>query len=110
MRYIKKAKERGFETILLFFWLNSVELAIERVKIRVLEGGHDIPLETIKRRYDRGLNNFFNLYQNVVDNWMFINNSGVKYKEIAQGTGNEVIIYEREAWHEIKKEYGQKFI
>lgn len=46
---IKKAKALGYQVTLLFFWLNDVELAIERVKMRVLEGGHNIPEEVIKR-------------------------------------------------------------
>lgn len=110
LSYIRKAKENGFEITLLFFWLSSIELAIERVKIRVVEGGHDIPVETITRRYKRGLNNFFKIYSDEVQNWMFINNSGTKYKEIAQRIGNNEIIYEQDLWVKIKKTYGQNII
>lgn len=48
---LQKAKELGFETFLIFIYLNSDELAIQRVKTRVIEGGHNITEETIKRRY-----------------------------------------------------------
>jgi predicted ABC-type ATPase len=48
---IREAKQNGYQTTLVFFWLDTVELAIERVKTRVLEGGHNIPSDVIVRRY-----------------------------------------------------------
>jgi predicted ABC-type ATPase len=52
---IAKAKRLGYQITLLYFWLNDVELAIERVKTRVSEGGHDIPEDVIRRRLQKGL-------------------------------------------------------
>ena len=75
-----------------FFWLNSVELAIERVRIRVEEGGHNIQLLSSNEDIS-GLSNFFHLYREVVDNWMFIDNSGTPYKEISQSISGKVEIY-----------------
>jgi len=49
------AREKGYNVTLLFFWLRNVNLAIERVKTRVLEGGHNIEIEVIKRRYINGV-------------------------------------------------------
>lgn len=54
---IVKAKSKNYNVTLLFFWLQNVELAIERVKTRVLEGGHNIETEVIKRRYLNGIKN-----------------------------------------------------
>jgi len=48
---IIKAKKENYNVTLLFFWLETVDLAIERVKTRVIEGGHNIETEVIKRRY-----------------------------------------------------------
>jgi predicted ABC-type ATPase len=56
---VKKAQEKGYLVTILYFWLNSPELAIERVRIRVKEGGHNIPEKTIRRRYDLGISNMF---------------------------------------------------
>ena len=56
---IIEAKEKGFQVTLLFFWLKNIQLAKERVKIRVSEGGHDIEPEVIERRYIRGIKNLF---------------------------------------------------
>ena len=52
---INIAKEKGYKVTLIFFWLNDVNLAIKRVESRVLDGGHNIPEETIRRRYKKGL-------------------------------------------------------
>lgn len=72
---VKKAQNQGYFVTLIFFWLNSVELAKQRVKIRVSEGGHNIPEDIIERRYARGIKNFFEIYLNNCDNVMLFDNS-----------------------------------
>ena len=71
---VKTAQERGYQVVLLYFWLPSPEMAIERVAKRVCEGGHNIPTETIMRRYWLGLQNFFHIFAPIVDSWMFFEN------------------------------------
>lgn len=71
---IIRAQSEGYCVVLLFFWLASPEMAIERVAKRVKEGGHNIPTETIVRRYWLGLQNFFNIFAPLVDSWMFFDN------------------------------------
>ena len=71
---ILRAQSEGYCVVLLFFWLASPEMAIERVAKRVKEGGHNIPTETIVRRYWLGLQNFFNIFAPLVDSWMFFDN------------------------------------
>ena len=72
---IKRAKLLDYEIHLIFFWLNSVELAKERVKQRVLSGGHNITIETIERRYKSGMRNFNNIFRNIVSSWVIYDNS-----------------------------------
>lgn len=101
---VKQAKALGYTINLIYFWLDSVELAIERVRTRVSEGGHGIPIETITRRYFAGLNNFLNLYLDKVDYWMLINNSKTDLELIAEGRkGIENQIHKIETWNTIKK-------
>lgn len=71
---VKRAKQDGYKVVLLFFWLPSPQMAIQRVAKRVSEGGHDIPTETIIRRYWLGLQNFFNIFAPIVDFWTFYEN------------------------------------
>lgn len=96
------------EITLLFFWLNSPALAIERVKTRVKEGGHHIPEDVIRRRYESGLINFFRLFQPIVNDWMFIDNSGEPYQIIATESGSKEDIINHEVWNELKIKYHGK--
>lgn len=74
---INRAHAEGYCVWLVFFWLPSPEMAIDRVAKRVSEGGHNIPTSTIIRRYWTGLNNFFNIFAPIVDSWMFFDNIDV---------------------------------
>lgn len=90
----------GYRMSLLFVWLNSPELAIERVEARVAAGGHDIPEATIRRRYCSGLRNFFNLYQSLASAWGVYDNSepGAPVL-IARGKGaDEQVILQVDRW------------
>ena len=87
---VKRAQEKGYKVTLLYFWLNSPKLAVERVARRVREGGHNIPKDVIYRRYEKGLKNLFNIFIPIVDSWMIVDN-GVEPREIiAKGTKNEM--------------------
>ena len=102
---IKLAKELGYTITLLYFWLNDVNLAIERVKNRVREGGHNIAEETIKRRYYRGMNNLTGKFIDICDYWIVINNSGTPYTFVAEGEGKtELRIYDSLIWQQIKNQ------
>lgn len=72
---LKDCKRKGYTVMLIFFWLESVELAQTRVQDRVKKGGHHIPPDVIYRRYHRGITNFFRIYQNNVDAWLLYDNS-----------------------------------
>lgn len=63
---VLNAKKEGYFVTLLFFWLKNTELAKERVKTRVLEGGHNIPEDIIERRYLNGIINLFDIYLPIV--------------------------------------------
>ena len=59
----------GYHVKLIFLRLDDVELAIQRVRLRVILGGHDIPVDTIRRRFVRGWENFQKLYRPIADAW-----------------------------------------
>ncbi|OJV17807.1 MAG: zeta toxin [Bacteroidetes bacterium 41-46] len=106
-KIIRYAQERGYKVTLLFFWLSMPNLAVERVKMRVASGGHNIEEKTIRRRYDIGIKNLFSLYIPLCEYWMIINNSTIPQELIAEGgksmepkiynktTYNKLINYER---------------
>lgn len=102
---IKEAQLKGYFVSLVFFWLNSVDLAIERVKMRVSEGGHNIPEENIRRRYKSGIRNLLTLYKPVCDYWIIINNSQNPFNVIAEGLKNsELYIKDWIIWNKINEQ------
>jgi len=106
---VKNAQQRNYEVILLFLTLGSVELAIQRVSTRVKEGGHNIPIEVIERRYKNGLQNLFNIYIPIVDNWLIVNNSSEKFEFIAEGDNERVIVKNKKYWLELNKKYNGSY-
>jgi len=91
LKIVKTAQDAGYTVTLLYFWLNSPELAIERVKARVAAGGHNIPEETIRRRYKVGVEYFFNIYAPISERWILADNSQVPFKVVAEGSKDDVI-------------------
>ncbi|HET7117406.1 MAG TPA: zeta toxin family protein [Hanamia sp.] len=81
---IIEAKAKGYTVTLLFFWLQSIDLARERVKTRVAEGGHNIESQIIARRYERGIKNLFDIYLPIVDGALIFDNSEGKYELLAE--------------------------
>jgi len=73
--------------------------------VRVQEGGHNIPKDVILRRYDNGLNNFFNIFKSIVDEWMFIDNSGSPYEIIAEGNSETETISNKSQWTTLTNNY-----
>ena len=91
LKTVKMAQSAGYTVTLLYFWLDSPELAIERVKARVSTGGHDIPEETIRRRYKVGVDYFFYYYAPVCERWILADNSQIPFRVIAEGVKDGVI-------------------
>ena len=80
-----------------------MNLAIERVKTRVAEGGHNIPEATFKRRYHKGIQNLLTIFINLCDDWLVIDNSNTIYSFIAKGNERQVAtVFNNEKWEQIK--------
>ena len=73
---INEWKKQGYAIVIYFFKLPSVEFAIERVKLRVAKGGHNVPEQDIRRRFERSWNNFNTLYKPLADSWAIFDTSG----------------------------------
>ncbi len=99
----------GYVFHLVFLWLPNEKFAIARVAERVSMGGHNVPEETIRRRYRTGLRNFFNLYKLLTDSWFFYDNSGPGPKLIASCDQiHGLIVTDPLIWHNIERKYGGK--
>jgi predicted ABC-type ATPase len=85
-RMIPRWRKVGYTVKLIFLSLNSPEDAIDRVKLRVLQGGHDVPPDVIRRRFSAGLRNFKNIYQPLVDYWRWVDNSKDPARLLEEGS------------------------
>jgi len=100
---IEWAQANGYEVTLLFFWLDSPNIAKERVAQRVAEGGHSIPLETIERRYYNGIANLFTIYIDIVDICYIFDNSEGRKELIAQKERHkDIVIYNNDKFNLMK--------
>jgi predicted ABC-type ATPase len=99
--------QSGYQFHLVFLWLPSADMAVARVAARVQEGGHDVPEETIRRRYDAGLSNFFRLYQPMTTTWQLCDNSvSDNPRLIASGEAALAqLVADSPAWEQIKTRY-----
>ena len=103
---ILEAQKNGYKVRLLFFWLNDVELAINRVATRVAEGGHNIPTDVIERRYVNGIKNLFDIYISIVDEVMIFDNTDGIPKLIAGRKRTEnLTIIEQNKFDILKNQY-----
>ena len=104
LNLVRRAQATGYRVSLLFFWLRTPELAIQRVAERVEKGGHDIPTEIIKRRYVSGIKNLFRLFMKEVDYWAIYDNTMRHRQKIASGRkGVDTDIYDEELYRKISE-------
>jgi predicted ABC-type ATPase len=99
---IDLAKAKGYYITLIFFWLDSVQLAKNRVQKRVAEGGHNIVPEVIERRYKSGIKNLFELYADKVDSLLIYDNSTIESELIAEKEFNkQFTIYQPQKFNQL---------
>jgi len=89
LKAIKKWKKSGYYIKLIFLSLPSPQIAIARVRARVAQGGHDIPVEVVTRRFHAGLENFHVFYKGIVNSWVFYENSSTLPRIIDSGDNDE---------------------
>lgn len=102
---IIEAKKNGYRVTLLFFWLQNIELAKERVKTRVSEGGHNIEPEVIARRYIRGIKNLFDIYLPIVDGALIFDNSEGKHQLLADKKADGILNIVNQEKYQLLKNY-----
>ena len=107
-RLVQRAQAMGYTVHLMFFWLNSINLAEERVETRVQLGGHNIAKDVIKRRYHLGLHNLFEVFIPIVDEWMIVDNSDLPREMVAEGgIKKEELIHNKVKFAKLK-DYGKR--
>jgi len=103
LQIVRQAQQQNYETTVLYFWLNSPDLAIERVRDRVESGGHNIPDAVIRRRYVMGLQYLFDVYIPVIDRWILADNSKPPFSVVAEGSKDVIYIKDNEKYQLIQR-------
>lgn len=101
LNMIRNAQSNGYFVTILYFWLDSPDRAIARVRARVEAGGHNIKEETIRRRYSRGLYYLFRDFVPLCDKWILIDNSDYSVSPIAEGVKEDVRIHNPEKYDRV---------
>jgi len=96
--------KQGYSFRLLYLWLPDANVAVCRVRERVRQGGHDIPDEVIRRRYERSLRNLFDLYLPLAEDWAIYDNSRTPSHLLALGRREEVVtVHDPLTWGKIQE-------
>jgi predicted ABC-type ATPase len=103
---IRSMQASGYRFHLFFFWLPNADTAVKRVASRVASGGHHIPEDVIRRRYERGLENFFNHYVLAADSWVLMNNTARVSQRIAsRDVGDTLFVEDNDLWTQLVARY-----
>jgi predicted ABC-type ATPase len=104
---IVQLKSAGYRFTLVFLWLDNAAIAVARVRERVLAGGHNVPEETIRRRYAAGLRNLFELYMPLADVWDVYDSRGSQGPILiaSGGDAKRLLVYNRRSWFRIESEW-----
>ncbi|HKV39225.1 MAG TPA: AAA family ATPase [Blastocatellia bacterium] len=89
-RTINRASGLGYRTTILFVYIASPEECIARIKQRVAQGGHFVRDDDVFRRFTRSINNFWNVYRDMVSEWILLYNGGPSPVHVASGGRSEV--------------------
>jgi len=103
VRLLEALKKSGYTINLFFLWIPNAEFALNRVKDRVASGGHDVPSVDVKRRFNRGIYNFFKYYKPLSDTWLLFNNADATPRLIAQEKDGKAEVIDKEKFERIIK-------
>jgi predicted ABC-type ATPase len=102
---VKKCQDLGYLVNLIYLYLDSPELNIARVKIRVAKGGHDIEENDIRRRYSSGIYNLLNIYLKIIDSATIFDASKIELHseedKIAEKFPDGIKIFKAEIWNNL---------
>jgi predicted ABC-type ATPase len=99
------ARAAGYHVRLDFLLLPEVEDSIRRVADRVEQGGHDVPLDDLRRRFRVGVQNLFSIYRPVLDAWSLYDNGQHAPVLLAYGTPNEITVVAEAAFQKVVTDF-----
>ncbi len=103
-KIIERLKKEGYKIKMIYVFVETPLLSVERIKIRVQNGGHHVPDEDVIRRSSRSRINFWNMYRNQVDSWEVYDNSGKRFLPVAIGKGMDYIIINNDMFEPFRED------
>lgn len=104
-KLIPEFRAEGYEVMMVYVFLYSPTVCIERIKERVLKGGHFVPDKDVIRRYYRSKENFWNSYKNLCNKWFLMYNSENKFIEVALGMHEQFSVKNQEYFHKFIEQF-----
>jgi predicted ABC-type ATPase len=106
LKYFEMLKDKGYKMHIFFLWIPSSQLAVARVKDRVAQGGHNVPVADIRRRFERSTEKFFKQYRLLADKWILFNNAESKPMIIAKKENAHIDVINQGLYENITKKIG----
>lgn len=78
VKLFKELQEKGYRLNLYYLWIPGLQLALKRIADRVRMGGHHVPSDVVRRRFEKGLKNLFGTYMNLADYCAIFDNSSAE--------------------------------
>jgi len=103
---IRRLRAQGYAVHIFFLWVPRAELSLSRIRDRVLEGGHNVPEPIVRRRHERSIKNFLQIYRSQVDYWTLFDNSGRAPAMIALEKQGKLRIIDGELYDDLIRRYG----
>lgn len=107
LNLVRQLKKRGYGVHIFYLWVPNVEVALRRIRERVSRGGHDIPGEVVRRRFQRSVRNFLIHYRPLADRWILFDNSEAWLSVIARLELGNLRIFEAKRYNELIETYGE---
>jgi predicted ABC-type ATPase len=95
---IREARDAGFVIKIVYLFLDSPDMCVQRVQERVRKGGHFVPESDIRRRFARSIRNFWRLYRPLADRWLLVYNSGNRPLDVAAGSAENISVRDAELY------------
>ena len=102
-KFIERVKKQNYQVTIIFLFVESPEILIERIAERVKKGGHFVPDKDVRRRFARGKQNFWKIYKTIVDKWHLYYNMEDKFQLVAIGEKDRLIFIDEDLFGKFSK-------
>ncbi len=102
--WLRDAKAQGYVIKCYFLWVRDVEITLQRIRRRVIEGGHNIPMDVSRRRFFKTIQNFFGIYRSLFDGWKLFANDDNEARLIAVAKNGRFVVRDRLEFNSILAE------